>query len=196
MIAAANPFASRFVRPGTMPFHFPSGVTSATLAGRLQAAGWRGAIVGPHGSGKSTLLATLVPALLDLGRRPLLVTLRDQQRRLPVDTWRHWADADLLIIDGYEQLGHWHRFRVQRQCRRRGSGLLVTSHHAVSLPILWHTEVSSATARCIVERLTAQSVDEQRLAHDLQRHAGNFRSVLFELYDEYEQGRARVTSAR
>ncbi|MFO0921929.1 MAG: hypothetical protein U0905_05500 [Pirellulales bacterium] len=64
MATKNNPFASRFIRPGALDYHFSAGQTAAKLAeqftGRLQR---RAAIVGPHGSGKSTLLHTLIPHL-------------------------------------------------------------------------------------------------------------------------------------
>ena len=57
----ANPFATRHVRPGAIPFHFPAETSAAQLVARLRELNWRGAIVGPHGSGKSTLLVALAP---------------------------------------------------------------------------------------------------------------------------------------
>ena len=78
-----NPFATRHVRPGAIPYCFPAGVDARQLVERLAAAGWRGQIVGPHGSGKSTLLATLLRTIEQGGRRPLLIALHDGQRRLP-----------------------------------------------------------------------------------------------------------------
>src|SRR5581483_12050635 len=59
-----NPFSTRFIQPGAIPFHFPTPDGLAAIVRRLEGAGGRGQIIGPHGSGKSTLLAAL------LGQRP------------------------------------------------------------------------------------------------------------------------------
>jgi hypothetical protein len=73
-----NPFATRWTRPGAIPFVFADGGTMLDLVARLQANEWRGAIVGPHGSGKSTLLAALVPAIAATGRRAVVIRLHDR----------------------------------------------------------------------------------------------------------------------
>ncbi len=53
---AENPFCTRRIRPGALPYFFPPGASIETILQRFQDfAGW-GEIVGPHGSGKSTLL--------------------------------------------------------------------------------------------------------------------------------------------
>ncbi|MEX0642300.1 MAG: hypothetical protein WD468_06340 [Pirellulales bacterium] len=79
----SNPFATCWTRPGALPFHFPSGESTATIVERLAANGWQGEIVGPHGSGKSTLLEALKPALHDAGCAVNAISLRDGQRWLP-----------------------------------------------------------------------------------------------------------------
>src|SRR5579859_6457327 len=82
----SNPFSTRCVRPGAIPFRFPPGESAATMVDRLERQGWWGQIVGPHGSGKSTLLAALLP---ELRRRRALVTtsLHEDRRRLPLALW-------------------------------------------------------------------------------------------------------------
>lgn len=123
--ASSNPFCTRYVRPGALPYIFPPGEDATALVHRLGENGWWGEIVGPHGAGKSALLATLDPAIRQAGRKTLLLELHDGQRRLPLDLdeqYRH-DPFDLLIVDGYEQLNRWVRFRLKRQCRRRGWGL-------------------------------------------------------------------------
>jgi len=75
----ANPFATRFVRPGSVPFLFAHQETVEQLVDRLGKARWYGQIVGPHGSGKSTLLASMLPGLR--AERPVaLYALSDQSR--------------------------------------------------------------------------------------------------------------------
>ena len=96
------------------------------------------------------------------------------------------------MIDGYEQLGWWSRWRLRRWCRRRGLGLLVTAHQDMGLPDLHRTTVTADLAAAVVAGLLR---DEQRrrlgevdLGAELQRQAGNLREVLRALYDRYEAG--------
>ena len=193
--AIRNPFSAARFAPDRMEFLFAPGQSAAGLLERLRAADWRGEIVGPHGSGKSTLLATLLAAARLAGQPCLAVTLRYGQRRLPCDflgAARCMAAqkdrvpaVPLLAVDGYEQLGRWHRFLLGRLCRRR-LGLVVTSHHPVGLPALCHTAVDPALAWRVVERLQAGSpplVDGADVAERLAAHGGNLRETLFDLYD-------------
>ncbi len=140
----ANPFSTRFVRPGEVEYRFPPGDSAEHLVERLAAAGWRGQIIGPHGSGKSALVASLHEALARAGRPAWTIALRDRQRRLPRD-WEiqaAQATAGLIVVDGYEQLGRWARAMLKRRCRKRGWGLLVTAHSDVGLPTLLLTAPS------------------------------------------------------
>lgn len=184
-----------------MPFLFGPGESVEGLLQRLAAQGWWGQIVGPHGSGKSTLLAQLV-ASLPPEQRPRCFELHDGQRSLAVP-WSELAHhrPTLLVVDGYEQLGRWNRWRLRRYCRRRGLGLLVTAHADVGLPWLYRTTCDEATAVAVVERLLAnqpevasRALRQELLDHAaaaLARHGGNCRELLFELYDVYEAHRSR-----
>lgn len=189
-----NPFCSRRVRPGGIPYLFASGESAQQLVDRLRQNAWWGQVVGPHGSGKSALLAALIPAIERAGRRTLLVELHDGQRRLPLD-FKRSGDLDcstVLIVDGYEQLGFWHRFRLKRFCRRRGLGLLLTAHAPVGMPDLLHTSATPELARQIVEQLQRDHpphVTAPDVAKRFADHGGDLREVLFDLYDLYEQRR-------
>jgi hypothetical protein len=202
---ASNPFSTRFVRPGALPYLFPPGQDARGLVRAMAAQGWRGAILGPHGSGKSTLLAALLPALREAGKEPLVVALHDGQRRLPAEAWRDLlrppvSGSWIAVIDGYEQLSLWQRWRLRVLCRRRGHGLLATAHTPVGLPELLRLQVTPEEAGLVVERLLRALPDAGALlpsgaemAARLQRHGGNFREVLFELYDEFERRRPRLS---
>ncbi len=188
---AHNPFATRHVRPGAIPYCFPPGTDTGQLVERLAASGWRGQIVGPHGSGKSTLLAALLGAIEDRGRRPLLIALHDGQRRLP-DRPERMAILDkraVIVVDGYEQLGLWSRWRLDRLCRRRGYGLLVTAHRSVGMPLVFDTFTTPELAEQLVERLTHGEVwiDRREIAARFLAHGGNLRELLFDCYDLYEK---------
>lgn len=196
-----NPFATRWTRPGAMPFMFSDSTTIADLVRRLWANNWRCAIVGPHGSGKSTLLAMLVPAIAAIGRRTVTVCLRDGQRRLPLSRreLQKLGPANVLIIDGYEQLGRFPRWRLSRQCRRNGFGLLVTSHGACNLPVLWWSQPSLDLVEQLIERCLPPhggQICREDVEAAWQRHFGNVREVFFDLYDRFETRRpiVRITT--
>jgi len=193
--ASENPFCTRRVRPGAIPFVFPDGQDAETLVQRLQQSGWWGEIVGAHGAGKSALLATLIPQIELTGRRAVLVELHDGQRRLPLDINRdsRLRPPMVLIVDGYEQLSRWRRFLLKRRCRRRGWGLLVTAHTPVGLPELYRTAATPDLAERIVGQLMkgqASPFTAAELAERFARHDGNLRETLFDLYDLYEQRRS------
>jgi hypothetical protein len=185
-----NPFVTRRVRPGAFPFFFPPQLDAAALLARWQAAGRRGALVGPHGSGKSTLLATLRAELTRRGQTTVLVELHDGQRRLPVEQLAAVAPGDVVLLDGYEQLGLLGRWRLTRLCRRHKLGLLITMHRPARLPTLYHTAIDLLTARRVVDHLLGDQhtlVTDAQLRAALARHHDDLREVLFELYDLYAQ---------
>ena len=62
MRATINPFATRYVAPGRLPW-WRGEHRLDELADRFRLLGRRVEIVGPHGSGKTTLLRHLVPRL-------------------------------------------------------------------------------------------------------------------------------------
>ncbi len=187
-----NPFSTRHVRPGAIPYIFPSGESSQQLLQLLERNGWWGEIIGPHGSGKSALLATLIPLIEQTGRKTLLIELHDGQRRLPVDLGAEprLEAGSLIVIDGYEQLSRFSRFRVRRFCRRQEVGLLVTAHRPVGLPPLYRSNVSIETAEQVVAWLLGEAeplVTKDQLADCLQNHGGDLRESLFALYDLHER---------
>jgi len=192
----ANPFSTRHVRPGAIPYLFPEGEDAATLLARLERSAWRGQIVGPHGSGKSALLATLVAALETRGKPVLPVTLHDGARKIPGGLDALQAErGTLVIIDGYEQLAFWNRLLLRRHCRRRGLGLLVTAHRSVGFPQLFRTTTSIALAEQLANRLLGGRplpLDRAELRQQFDEHQGNLREVFFSLYDAYERGRKRA----
>jgi hypothetical protein len=187
-----NPFTASRLRPGAVPYFFPAGQTIADLIERLQRTSWWGQILGPHGAGKSSLVAALTPAIQQAGRATLAVALHDGQRRLPADFRQAVCQGrpDILIIDGYEQLSVWSRFRLKRYCRRRGLGLIVTAHRSVGLPDLARVAVELPLAWQVVEHLQQDCLSLVRcndVEECLLRHEGNLREVLFDLYDLYQE---------
>ncbi len=119
-----------------------------------------------------------------------LVELHDRQRKLPPEVYRSDAISpqSVLVVDGYEQLSGWNRLRTRHYCRRRRCGLIVTAHAPVGLPDLFRTSPTFQTVQELVGRLlqgrpTAWSAQELR--DRFERHQGNVRELLFELYDLY-----------
>jgi hypothetical protein len=196
---AGNPFSTDHVRPGAVDYLFPAGESAASFVDRLRCQGWSGQVVGPHGTGKSTLLASLVPAIRDTGREPFVIPLHDGRHRLAVSEWRAIASGctAIVIIDGYEQLSAWSRFRLRLRCRRCGLGLLVTAHKAVGFPDLARTDVSPELALAVVDRLTPagsnRTIEAAEVVDRLIARSGNLREALFDLYDLHEKRRHRAT---
>lgn len=187
-----NPFSTRFVRPGAIEYLFPDGQTAADLIERLRANGWRGQIVGPHGSGKSTLLAALVESLEQAGRRVWNITLHDGQCALPPNALAEAqnAGANLVIVDGYEQLSRISRLRLRWQVWRRGWGAIVTAHRDVGYPALYRTSTGLELTERIVARLVpgqGPSNDRQAIAANFLAARGDVRETLFALFDHFER---------
>jgi hypothetical protein len=177
-----------------MAYRFPPNVSAGSLVDRLEQLGWWAQIIGPHGSGKSTLVHSLLPYLEQRNRDPRLITLSAGQRRLP---WRGaeqpgWSTRTLVVLDGYEQLGLWNRWRLRRRCSIRLAGLLVTTHRDAGFPTLFQTHVTADLARSLVADLLADSsvpIAVEDVDAALTRHQQNLREVLFDLYDLYERRR-------
>jgi hypothetical protein len=194
-----NPFCTRRIKPGALKYLFPPNAGCETLLKRLSnTAGW-GEIIGPHGSGKSTLLAELIPALQADAWRTQLIELHDGERRLPVNL-RKIPESDspfMLLVDGYEQLGSLSRFHLKWHCRRRGWGLIVTSHRSVGLPELFDTTVALEQAIRVVQELLKESdcpISPQEISDRFARRQGNLRELLFDLYDLFEHRRSSLPS--
>lgn len=189
-----NPFASSRTRPGACEYRFPSGETAADLLDRFERQGSRGQIVGPHGSGKSTLLAALLLEAKRRGWQRLHVELHDGQGHLPDEVWaalREPAPAPrLVVVDGYEQLGSWQRWRLARAVRRNAWSLLITSHQDCGMPTLAQTKVDLPLAVELAARLQAD-VDAADVERSFADHGGNLRDVWFDLYDLYERRRSQ-----
>ena len=84
----------------------------------------------------------------------------------------------IVIIDGYEQLSFWNKWRIRWLCHRRGSGLLVTTHVGGSLPLLMFTKVDPATAEAVFGLLVpgTTTVDRSDLAKALAAHPDDLRT--------------------
>src|SRR6476469_9808642 len=105
----SNPFATRFIRPGAIPFLFLDDDSAEAIVERLKANKWWGQIIGAHGSGKSTLVAMLIPLLEATGRQVVSLKIRPGERGRPAIDKSSLSPTTQLIVDGYEQLSWWSR---------------------------------------------------------------------------------------
>lgn len=190
--AAHNPFATRWTRPGAIPYRFPPGDSLQQTVSRLSAHGWKGQIIGQHGSGKSSLVANLVPALLSAGRTARGFDAGDGRRppgcrRPPA---HDWTPRTVVIVDGYDRLSRWSRMRLFRGVKRCGCGLLVTTHAPCRLPVLAHLQPDLDTVLHLVDYLLADDawpIRREDVIASFHRQRANVREVLFDLYEVYER---------
>lgn len=148
-----------------------------SVRAQWDAAGRRGAIVGPHGSGKTallraihrSLLAAQCPAILLRvdGRAPDLSTV-------PNDT--------VLLIDGGETLGYFGLRRFLRQTHPRP--LLLTLHRPCTLRTVHRASMSPERVEQLIRALAPEQSD--RLVPHVPRlmdaHRGNLHEILQALY--------------
>lgn len=197
-IAASNPFSTRFIRPGALEFEFPPGSSAEQLVRQLRANAWRGEIIGPHGSGKSTLLRTLIPRIEAAGMRVDFRVLDAECEAGGVRIFvsqlaKQPQPQTLLVVDGFERLSRWQRWRLSRIYRGDGCGLLVTAHRPVGLATLFETRPSIELAQRIVGKLAAGQrgcIHEDDVRNAYAANHGNLRETLFTLYDVFESRRS------
>lgn len=186
-----NPFCTRRIRPGAIPYYFPQGKSVETLVDKLEANGWDGQIVGPHGSGKSTLLAAMLPEIARRGKRLVHLELQDGVRELPLllEEYELMDENTLLAIDGYEQLSYWARRRIRNRGRQQKFGTLILAHISYGYPNLYRTVSELRTAKRLVTRLlknTVVYISDEMVEQQYHLCKGNIREMLFSLYDVYE----------
>lgn len=162
--------------------------TVVTLLERLDEMGGRAALVGPKGHGKTTLLDAMERELAARGLRPRRLYVYPD-RPLPRQELRRFLSAvgprDFLLLDGAGHLKPWTWWRI-RLTARRAAGLLVATHEPGLLPTLHPCRTSPELLRDLVDELLAGRQPPVPLpaAEELyQRHAGNLRLALRELYD-------------
>ena len=186
-----NPFCSRRIRPGAIPFYFPQGKSTETLIERLESNGWNGQIIGPHGSGKSTLLAAMLPEIAKHGKRIVHLELQDGVRELPLlsEEYELMDENTLVAIDGYEQLSYWAKRRLKNRSRQQGFGTLILAHIPYDYPDLYRTASELRVAKRLVAillRNTIIYIPESVIERQYREYQGNIREMLFSFYDIYE----------
>jgi len=190
MKARDNPFAVD--RLDQLGFRLLDDSWDALLQ-RLAGLDFRASVVGPHGSGKTKLLGELARRLQASGHRVKRLRLNEQQpafsRTFLQDFWRNLAAADIVTLDGAEQLSRiaWWRFRRRSRAAR---GLIVTSHRPGLLPTLIECRTKRELLMDLLEQLLGGQdqtvcIEAERL---YERHDGNIREVWRALYDQCAEG--------
>jgi GTPase SAR1 family protein len=192
MKAKENPFAVE--RVGVIRYRLVN-TTFDRLLARLHELNYRAAIVGPEGSGKTTLLEDLQRTLQDKGIRTNLVFVKDTVqfdspacRRLLADLTRD----QLVLLDGADLIRRSDWSLLKRHTITHTYGLVITSRQRGLLPTLIECSTSPALLKEIVADLLPQghSISAELLDSLYERHQGNLRACLRELYDRYsEDGR-------
>ena len=192
-----NPFRSSRIE--ALAFRDPDAPDADDFSGdllhRWDSLGRRGVLVGPKGNGKTTLLEQLERRLEADGTEIRRLRLRvdspipdaETRRRLAEDLHR----GVVLSVDGLELLRPWTWWRLRRDWRRAG-GVLATAHRPGRLPTLHRHRTTPALLRSLVrELLDDKDFDddigrvEDGLDELFERHGGNVRECLRELYDRF-----------
>jgi hypothetical protein len=189
-----NPFATRHTRPGRVMPRDGTGrpLDVAALASRIRAPD-AAAIEGPHGAGKSNLLAAIAGWLADAGALAGTVRARSGHDGSVVATAIVRArPGTILCVDGWESLGAVRAAVIRWMARRRGVGLIVTTHRPAGMPTLARCTTTSALLGRIVADLPDHGglVTDADVEHAYAAHGGNLREALYDLYDRFER-RAR-----
>ncbi len=200
--AYSNPFSAERIRPGGLPFLFPSGITPEKLWDRFCRLGGQAQILGGQGSGKTSLIRALLEASPWREVESRVLAIRDRKPgALPaLRELRIASPGCLLVVDGFEQWSLPGQILVALYARVRGLRLLVTGHKRSFLPILVELRPEWPLA-CRLVHLLLQEVAEERLRQGLPpvtipepviyeafcHSRGNIREMFFRLYDIYEE---------
>jgi GTPase SAR1 family protein len=192
-----NPFSTRFIRPDVCEYAFSPQESLKDILSRLDAAGGRGQIVGPHGCGKSTLMNALKRHFESQGIAVRHVMLTSSSAKLPkqftspINALDHSDGAgSLLLLDGYEQLNWWQRMRLRWRCRHLKCGLIVTCHRDLGLPTIAALTPDIERLRLVVSQLISAASgrpSEDELEQIYQVSKCDIRECIFQLYDWYER---------
>jgi energy-coupling factor transporter ATP-binding protein EcfA2 len=189
-----NPFCTRHVRPGRLPFLDTDGrpIELARLVSKVAAGGASAALVGPHGSGKTTLLGHLADALEARGERVVRTRVgRAGDAVMLLVAVVGARGGDIICIDSWERLGAAWAFVVRRWASAKGVRLLVTAHRTGPLSTLWECTATPAVLGAIVARLPCGGagswpIHEADVDEAFRAAAGDIREALFLLYDTFE----------
>ncbi len=191
MRARDNPFAVERIQ--TIRYR-PLNTTFDRILVRLHELNYRAAIIGPEGSGKTVLLEDLQQILRQKGLRANLTFVNDTScfdspacRRLLSKLTRD----TLLLLDGADLIRRADWSLLKRHTITHAYGLVVTSHQRGLLPTLIECSTTPALLKDMVSDLLppGRTIPAESLDNLYQRHQGNLRACLRELYDLYAESR-------
>ena len=200
-----NPFSTRFVQPGAIPW-LATDISLRAVLFRLYDVDNRAIICGPHGSGKSTILSHLASVAQREGLKVHCLRIRSWIDAIRV--MRVFATINpkqsLVSVDSWELLGFLGWFLCQF-ADFRGLCVVVTVHERPwwnNWPVLLNTKADDKTFRLLVHELMAKYAGSKTIEFSgamlrdvFQRHSGNLREGFFELYDHYER-QSRIPFSR
>lgn len=197
-----NPFSTRFVRPGAISYQRLDGGTLQELVDAFyrRCSGWA-SIIGPHGSGKSTLIAGLKPLI---EARSAVFAYRfsttDREVQAMRSEFEKWRRNCVVIVDGYEQLSGWSRWRLRASVRRQKANLLISAHQPYrAFSVLIQTSVDEEQAICLRAELLRTRPDlmdatdlEAAWSDARRRYPTDLRETLMCMYDWAEEQKAKT----
>jgi len=187
-----NPFATRFLRPGAIPFLFSDGSDLGAFVSSFVKRHCFGQIVGPHGCGKSTLCFAMADRLKSEFACVKYVTIRSAK---DVDVKRYrdgvGESSVLTIVDGLERLALLQQQLMIKHLLKMDSvhgvrnGLLITSHRPIKfVPMLTRLEPSFEAFKSVVDYLDPKHCfDAKQLKQVFEQTHGNIREALMVCYD-------------
>ena len=159
-----------------------------TLLKRLEELNWCASIVGGNGTGKTTLLEQLVPHLGARGFEPVIFRLQTEsgmkEKDRLADKLRDVKAPGFILLDGAEQLST-RQWLPIRGAASEAAGFIVGVHRTSRLPVALELETSPKLLTALVENLTGGALPDGEAETLFQRHRGNLRECLRELYDRW-----------
>jgi len=158
------------------------------LLRRLEELKWCASLVGGNGTGKTTLLEQLMPRLEARGFKPVVFRLQTESgmraKDLLPDKLREIKKPGFILLDGAEQLST-RQWLPIRGAASEAAGFIVTVHRTSRLPVALELETSPKLLKGLVESLTGGALPDGEAETLFQRHRGNLRECLRELYDRW-----------
>ncbi len=191
MKAKDNPFAVERIQ--TIRYH-PLGTTFDRILARLHELNYRAAIIGPEGSGKTTLLEDLQEMLQRKGFRVNLTFVNDTSRFDSPACRRLLSELTrdtILLLDGADLIRRSDWSLLKRHTITHAYGLVITAHRRGLLPTLIECSTTPALLKDLVSDLLprGRTLPAEFLDSLYQRHQGDLRACLRELYDFYAESR-------